>query len=262
MQIQRQVQWLETLGFAILPDCVFASGAEKGADSDKERDFRRAGCMVAGIRPIVVAMNALKTCAAVILFAVPLSAQWLNTPSPGMPRTADGKPNLSAPAPKAADGHPNLSGVWMPNTRTLQDLAADLKPGEVPYQPWAEQLVKARANGARGKDDPAAALRAGHAQADRPAVSVQDLSVSGRDGHPVRRVHDVPADFHRRASAAEGSAAVMAWLLGRQVGRRHLCRGHGRHQRQDLDGQRRPAAQRRPAYDRALPPQQLRHAWT
>ena len=112
--------------------------------------------MLPGIRPIVVAMNALKTCAAVFLFAVPLSAQWLNTPSPNVPRTADGKPNLDAPAPKAADGHPDLSGVWMPNTRTLQDLAADLKPGEVPYQPWAEQLVKARANGAQGKDDPAA----------------------------------------------------------------------------------------------------------
>jgi hypothetical protein len=90
------------------------------------------------------------------ILAAPLSAQWLDTPTPGVPRTADGKPDLSAPAPKAADGHPDLSGVWMPNTRFLQDLAADMKPGEVPYQPWAEQVFKERANGARGKDDPAA----------------------------------------------------------------------------------------------------------
>ncbi len=28
------------------------------------------------------------------------------------PKTADGKPNLSAPAPRTADGKPDLSGLW------------------------------------------------------------------------------------------------------------------------------------------------------
>jgi len=93
---------------------------------------------------------------AIGMMAVALSAQWLRTPTPDVPRTADGKPDLSAPAPKAADGHPDLSGVWMPNSGPLQDLAVGLQGGEVPYQPWAAQLVKERANGARGKDDPAA----------------------------------------------------------------------------------------------------------
>jgi hypothetical protein len=40
-------------------------------------------------------------------------AQWLSFPTPGTPRTLDGKPNLAAPAPRAADGRPDLSGVWM-----------------------------------------------------------------------------------------------------------------------------------------------------
>ncbi|MGA2881925.1 MAG: hypothetical protein ABSG13_23475 [Bryobacteraceae bacterium] len=40
-------------------------------------------------------------------------AQWLNFPTPGTPRTSDGKPNLTAPAPRALDGKPDLSGVWM-----------------------------------------------------------------------------------------------------------------------------------------------------
>jgi hypothetical protein len=40
------------------------------------------------------------------------SAQWLNYPTPGTPRTQDGKPNLSAPAPRASNGKPDLSGVW------------------------------------------------------------------------------------------------------------------------------------------------------
>ena len=84
-----------------------------------------------------------------------LLAQWLNTPTPGIPRTADGKPDLTAAAP-VVDGHPDLSGVWTPNSRPLQDLAVAVEGGDVPYLPWAAQLTKERAGGARGKDDPAA----------------------------------------------------------------------------------------------------------
>ena len=42
-----------------------------------------------------------------------VDAQWLDRKTPNIPRTADGKPNLAAPAPRAADGHPDISGVWM-----------------------------------------------------------------------------------------------------------------------------------------------------
>jgi hypothetical protein len=76
---------------------------------------------------------------------VPASAQWLNYPTPGIPRTPDGKPNLAAPAPKAADGKPDLSGLWKaPNGKYLANLAADLKPEEVPFQPWAAALYSER----------------------------------------------------------------------------------------------------------------------
>ena len=40
------------------------------------------------------------------------TAQWLHYPSPGIPRTPDGKPNLSAPPPRSQDGKPDLSGLW------------------------------------------------------------------------------------------------------------------------------------------------------
>jgi hypothetical protein len=73
-------------------------------------------------------------------------AQWLHQPTVGIPRTADGKANLSAPTPKTADGKPDLTGLWKaPNGKYLQNLAADLKPEEVPFQPWAAKLFQERA---------------------------------------------------------------------------------------------------------------------
>jgi hypothetical protein len=81
-------------------------------------------------------------------------AQWLDFPSKGIPRTADGKPNLSAPIPRTPDGKPVLDGIWVAdNSRHLVNLASDLK--ETPFQPWAEKLFnERRAN--MGKDDPEA----------------------------------------------------------------------------------------------------------
>src|SRR6202049_5252438 len=73
----------------------------------------------------------------------PLAAQWLNHPTLGIPRTADGKPNLTAPAPRTPDGKPDLSGLWTKlSPKYGRNIAADLKPGEI--QPWAEALVQQR----------------------------------------------------------------------------------------------------------------------
>src|SRR5215813_12234121 len=90
----------------------------------------------------------------VMLSAVPALAQWENVKHSNIPRTADGKPNLSAPPPRAPDGRPDLSGIWwMPNPgpantfvppKYLNNIAADLKPDEVPLQPWATEVFKQR----------------------------------------------------------------------------------------------------------------------
>ena len=80
-----------------------------------------------------------------------------NTPLPGVPRTPDGKPNMSAPAPRTADGRPDLSGMWGWETRAncgarcndfqlsreFINIAASLKGG-LPYQPGVGDLVKKR----------------------------------------------------------------------------------------------------------------------
>lgn len=67
------------------------------------------------------------------------SAQWLNYPTRGTPRTKDGKPNLSAPAPRASNAKPDLSGVWQVEPpapgemeRKVGDLGTFAVPGDDP----------------------------------------------------------------------------------------------------------------------------------
>jgi len=90
-----------------------------------------------------------------------IDAQWVKHRTSGIPRAADGKPNLSAPAPRAADGKPDFSGMWitapanaLPCGRGLVECGIELPmsreggymgasiPGGLPYQPWAAELVK------------------------------------------------------------------------------------------------------------------------
>jgi hypothetical protein len=101
-------------------------------------------------------MNKTAISAAVWLFPVSLCAQWINFPTPGIPRTADGKPNLAAPAPRASDGKPDFTGLWaFPIDSAVGNIAVrnagDLKAADV--QPWAQALVRQRAE-TFAKDNP------------------------------------------------------------------------------------------------------------
>jgi hypothetical protein len=89
------------------------------------------------------------------LVSAPVQAQWVKVPPPKIPRTADGKPNLSAPAPRLADGKPDLSGIWeqAAGGKYVQNIAADLKPEDVPFQPWAKALWDERKTGAHSRED-------------------------------------------------------------------------------------------------------------
>jgi hypothetical protein len=106
--------------------------------------------------------------AALLLIAgsLPIDAQWVKYPTAGVPRTKDGKPNLTAPAPRTADGKPDFSGVWenegvgppgsegsgpMPKT-VFFDLSFGLGAAP-PYQPWAADLY-AKRKGDFAKDNP------------------------------------------------------------------------------------------------------------
>jgi hypothetical protein len=113
----------------------------------------------------------------VCVMSSPLSAQWLHYPAPGIPRLADGKPNVAAPAPRTSDGKPDLGGIWglycpagnavqggftgQPNVYCATEIAIppeftnigqSVKDG-LPYQPWAAELVK-KTRAANRPNDP------------------------------------------------------------------------------------------------------------
>jgi hypothetical protein len=96
-----------------------------------------------------------------------LSAQWLNYPTPGIPRLPDGKPNLAAPAPRTPDGKPDFAGIWglscpvangtvfcateIAVPREFGNIGQSLK-NSLPYQPWAAELVKTTRENNRPND--------------------------------------------------------------------------------------------------------------
>jgi hypothetical protein len=110
---------------------------------------------------------------AIIGVSPDVHAQWLHYPTAGVPRKADGSPNLTGPAPRLPDGKPDFSGIWhtarrIPCTPELskfiecgaeiggsplaRDLGLDM-PGGLPYRPEAAALVKERKTD-QGVDDP------------------------------------------------------------------------------------------------------------
>jgi len=111
----------------------------------------------------------------IVLFAAPFAmlGQWLHYPTAGVPKKADGTPNLNGAAPRMADGKPDFSGIWhtarlipctpdggkfidcgteIGGSPLALDLGTDM-PGGLPYQPWAAALVKQR-KADHGIDDP------------------------------------------------------------------------------------------------------------
>lgn len=127
--------------------------------------------------------------------------QWFDYPTAGIPRSADGKPNLEAPVPRTAEGRPDLSGLWRPISRNtgeeslegqtvratqFWDIGIEI-PGGLPYQPWALDLKN---------------TRQAQFSKDNPDVACLPLGILQMQTHPfMRRIMQAPgylAILHER----------------------------------------------------------------
>jgi hypothetical protein len=129
--------------------------------------------------------------AGLLVCSASLAAQWAKHPLPGLPRDAQGRVRMDAPAPRAPDGKPDLSGLWLradrdptpeqiakivgnrergdaipveravdgfppdpnsPPLATFWDIGRNL-PGGLPMTPWATELRKQRMS-TDSKDNP------------------------------------------------------------------------------------------------------------
>src|SRR6185503_18611572 len=106
-------------------------------------------------------MQKLAIAAAILLLPVSLNAQWLDWRTPDIPRTADGKPNLTAPTPRTSTGKPDFSGIWQPELNPYRfSVILDLKD-EVIFRPAAEAIFQGRVKDYRREDPVTNCLPAG-----------------------------------------------------------------------------------------------------
>jgi hypothetical protein len=70
-----------------------------------------------------------------------IEAQSLNYRDPSIPRSRDGRPNLSAPAPRL-NGKPDLSGVWQAERTPVSEFVRVLGPGLPAIQPDLNDITK------------------------------------------------------------------------------------------------------------------------
>ena len=103
-----------------------------------------------------------------VILSLPMHAQWLGYPTPGIPRTRDGKPILTAPTPRGRDGKPDISGLWVtepapaelrarlipdgtngageePLSQYFINIFSDFEPGKEPIRPQAAGALQERA---------------------------------------------------------------------------------------------------------------------
>ena len=138
-----------------------------------------------------------------IVFSASMCAygQWVNHPTPGGPRTRDGKLNLAAPAPRV-NGKPDLTGVWQaepapseflktvladglnglgeyPPSKYFLNILADFKPEEAPLQPAAAAAFAKRAPTMGGGSPLTRCLPAGVPMGDLVPIPIKLVQTPG-----------------------------------------------------------------------------------
>jgi len=154
-------------------------------------------------------------------------AQWLNYPTPGLPRLGNGKPDLQAPVPRTSDGRPDLSGIWRndcsrcrADQRSLAfDLVKDLPAGAVQMTAWASAIQQQRAKRERVDDPWGLCLPVGMPRADLLPSAFRIVNSSGltvflyenNSGQMFREVYTDGRPFPEIAEPAWLGYSVGRW---------------------------------------------------
>jgi hypothetical protein len=165
------------------------------------------------VRRLTLAAAAFTT-----LLSVPVAAQWINYPTPGIPRLPDGKPNLAAPAPRTSDGKPDLSGVWRAGRSGEYgydyNVTRNLQPEEL--RPWAHALRMQRVQDFR-KDSPLARCL----PVSVPFLNFRGLSRIVQTPNLIVILHESPNSPHRtiytdgRELPKDPNPAWLGYSIGR-----------------------------------------------
>ena len=161
----------------------------------------------------------------IFTMGVTASAQWVNFRLAGIPRTADGKPNLTAPVPRAADGKPDLSGLWRNmDVRYLNDLSADGL--QVPFTPQAAALYKERQEkNAKGRPSESCLP---HGIPDSMIVPAAPFKIVQHPGVVLILYEfqkSLSPGVYGRPRFSRRDDARLAGIFHRKMGRRHIrCR--------------------------------------
>ena len=179
--------------------------------------------------------TALVIAIVIAALGTPLAAQWPPYATPGVPRTADGKPDVEAQAPRTPQGTVDLSGLWQyvrrpglpepqpgalgqPRVGTSQfwDLGTGLTE-PIPFTPWARD-VRAKRMADESKNNPDAhCLPLGVTQMhthNQPRLIVQTPRV-------VLYLHEANAGFRQIFTDGRPfpSNDPQPWYHGYSVGR-------------------------------------------
>ena len=187
---------------------------------------------------MITRMNLIPGLALVCLLAIvpgTVAAQWINHPTPGIPRTADGKPKLSAPAPRTPDGKPDLSGLWV-----IGALNHATNITTVEMLPWAQKVHKERL-ATYGHEDPVVSClpegpRAGlHGLEPLRIVQTPTMTLVLYESSPMRQIFT-----DGRALPKDPNPTWMGYSIGRWDGDTFVVETTGYNDKTWLDFSGRP----------------------
>lgn len=193
-------------------------------------------------------------------------AQWVNYKVVGVPRSKDGKPNLSAPVPKL-NGKPDLSGLWQTNfsapgeidklipglginavpgddpttfPKYFFNVLADYKDGEVKMSPEASRLQQETFAKGESQTNSVKCLPAGPPMVDlfpSPRRFVQNAGILAilSEGDPPRQIH-----LDGRKLPVDPQPAWEGYSVGHWEGDTLVIETNGVNERAPLDGMGHP----------------------